>query len=732
MKNSALDSYEGFVKTKQKQHAEYGFEAGGLNPFLFDWQEVIVRWALRKGRACLFEDCGLGKTIQQLAWAEQIPGNVLILTPLAVAEQTAAEAERFGIEAHVSRDGVVKSQITITNYEQMHRFDVGSFMGIVLDESSILKAETGKTRTAIIEAAIEVPYRLACTATPAPNDHMELGNHAEFVGAMTTGEMLARFFVHDAAKTQDWRLKGHAKNDFWEWVATWALMIRDPSDIGYSGEGFELPPLNMIEHHVSTGIVQDGELFSMPVLSLNDQRKARKKTLSERVDLLAEMVNQSDEAWVIWCELNAEGDALEEAISDAVQVSGSDSDEAKRSKLLGFQSGDHRVLVTKPKIAGFGMNWQHCRNVAFVGLSHSWEQFYQAVRRCWRFGQDRDVRVHIVSTDIESAVLRNIQKKQASADEMASEMASMMKDVMIEELGGVTVDRETISTGDVESGADWTMHHGDCVDVVSKLESESVGYTIFSPPFASLYTYTDDARDMGNSSGADEFFQHFKYLIPELYRVTMPGRLLSFHCMDLPTSKARDGFIGLTDFRGDLIRAFVEEGWILHSQVCIWKDPVTAMQRTKALGLLHKTIKKDSAMSRQGIPDYLVTVRKPGDNEEPISHTAEEFPVTLWQRYASPVWMDINPSDTLQFRSARDHEDERHICPLQIEVIRRALKLWSNPNDLVLSPFAGIGSEGFVSLDCGRRFVGAELKRSYFNAACENLRSVANQGVLFA
>jgi len=726
------DEYSRLIQAKRLVVQSVGIEVEKLNPNLFDWQESVVRWALRKGRACLFEDCGLGKTIQQLAWAEQIPGNVLILTPLAVAEQTEREARKFGMNARVDREGIIDSHITITNYEQMHKFDMSEFAGLVLDESSILKAQTGKIRTAIIENSAHIKYKLACTATPAPNDHIELGNHAEFVGVMPTHEMLARFFVHDAAKTQDWRLKGHARSDFWAWVASWAIMIRTPEDIGFDGSGFELPALNTIEHHISTGIVQEGELFAMPVLSLNDQRRARKATIENRVETVAKMANSSKEPWLIWCELNVEGDQLEAMIPDAVQVSGADSDESKREKLLGFQDGTYRVLVTKPKIAGFGMNWQHCHNVAFVGLSHSWEQYYQAVRRCWRFGQKSDVDVHIVATDIEAAVLKNIKAKQASADEMATEMVSHMRSTMISEIGGVSVKLSEIQTGAVVTGDGWTMHHGDCFDVVSKMESDSIGYSVFSPPFASLYTYTDDLRDMGNCSGDVAFFDQFKFLIPELFRVTKPGRLLSFHCMDLPTSKARDGFIGLKDFRGDLIRAFTDEGWILHSQVCIWKDPVTAMQRTKALGLLHKTIKKDSAMSRQGIPDYLVTVRKPGDNESPISHTAEEFPVQLWQRYASPVWMDINPSDTLQFRSARDNADERHICPLQIEVIRRALKLWSNPGDLVLSPFAGIGSEGFISLDCGREFVGVELKPSYFKAACENLAMVSNQGILFA
>jgi DNA modification methylase len=274
----------------------------------------------------------------------------------------------------------------------------------------------------------------------------------------------------------------------------------------------------------------------------------------------------------------------------------------------------------------------------------------------------------------------------------------------------------------------FAAYHGDCIDVLRGMPDESVHYSIFSPPFASLYTYSASPRDMGNCASHDEFFEQFRYLVPELYRVMKPGRLLSFHCMLLPTSKARDGVIGLTDFRGQLIRAFQEVGWVFHSEVVIWKDPVQAMQRTKALGLLHKQIKKDSAMSRQGIPDYLVTMRKPGVNPEPVTHTGkdDDMPVGMWQQFASPVWMDIDQGDTLQYRSARENDDEKHICPLQLEVIRRGIKLWSNPGDTVLSPFMGIGSEGYVALEMGRRFVGAELKRSYFDQACRNLSSVAH------
>lgn len=279
---------------------------------------------------------------------------------------------------------------------------------------------------------------------------------------------------------------------------------------------------------------------------------------------------------------------------------------------------------------------------------------------------------------------------------------------------------------DQHIGERFAAYHGDAVEIVRGLPDASVHYSIFSPPFASLYTYSASARDMGNVKDHAEFFAHFDHLIPSLLRVTKPGRLLSFHCMLLPTSKARDGVIGLTDFRGELIRAFVAAGWIFHSEVVIWKDPVTAMQRTKALGLLHKQIKKDSCMSRQGIPDYLVTMRKPGENPEPVTHTNDDFPVQLWQRFASPVWMDIDPSDTLQYRSAREEADERHICPLQLEVYRRALKLWTNPGDTVLEPFGGIGSGGVVALEQGRRAVVAELKASYYRQAVANLVAAEN------
>jgi DNA modification methylase len=722
-------SYTEFLAAKARTDTPTGVTPPELNPRLFPFQRDIVTWALRRGRAAIFADCGLGKTFMQLEWARHVPGRVLILAPLAVASQTVAEGARFGIDAAYTRKQSTYPGITVTNYEMLEHFDPDEFTGIVLDESSILKAYDGKTRTAIIDAFRDTPFRLACTATPAPNDYMELGNHAEFLGTMSRSEMLSMFFVHDGGSTQDWRIKGHAEQDFWRWMASWAVMVRKPSDLGDSDVGFDLPPCEVTEHRVHVSAPTQGALFAMDAVTLHERLDARRGSIDDRVAKTAELVNASRDPWVIWCNLNAESDALANSIPDAVEIRGSDTIPEKEAALAAFASGAARVIVTKPTITGFGLNWQHCAHVAFVGLSDSWEQYYQAVRRCWRFGQKRPVSVHVVIAETEGAVVENIRRKDAQAVAMAESIVEHMRSEMAVNLKGT---RRSMSTyeRDTKTEGDWTMHLGDCVEVVREMAHESIDFSVFSPPFASLYTYSASDRDMGNCSDHGEFAEHFAFLVRDLFRVIKPGRLVSFHCMNLPTSKARDGVIGLTDFRGTLIRQFMDAGFIYHSEVVIWKDPVTAMQRTKALGLLHKQLKKDSCMSRQGIPDYLVTMRKPGENPNPVSHTNDSFPVGMWQRYASPVWMDINPSDTLQYRSAREHKDERHIAPLQLGVIRRAIELWTNEGDLVLSPFAGIGSEGFVAIEEGRRFVGVELKRSYFEQACRNLHAAAKQSSL--
>lgn len=701
-----------------------------INKKLFPFQADIVKWALRRGRAAIFADCGLGKTPMQLEWAAHIPGDVLILAPLAVTSQTVREGNKFGIPVNPCRKQAdIVRGINITNYEMLDHFDPGSFQGIVLDESSILKSYDGKTRTSIIDAFEMTPFRMACTATPSPNDYMELGNHSEFLGIMTRSEMLSMFFIHDGGETQKWRLKGHGEGEFWKWIAQWAVNIRKPSDLGYDDDGFKLPKINFIERAVRATNIRDGLLFPIQASSLQERILERRNTVHERVMECANIIKKSnsDDQWLVWCNLNQEGDLLEKRIKGSTQVSGNDSNDKKEKAIVEFTTGQTKILISKSTIFGFGLNLQNCHNVIFVGLSDSYEQFYQAVRRCWRFGQKRQVNVYIVIADTEGAVLSNIKRKEEDAMRMADNMLNHMKDLNKQNIHDMATRQTSDYRQEKQHGDGWEFHLGDCVDIMEKFKDSSFHYSIYSPPFASLYTYSNSNRDMGNCKDMNEFMEHYKFFIKELLRVTMDGRLTSFHCMNLPTSKVRDGFIGIRDFRGMMIRLYEEAGWIFHSEVCIWKDPVTAMQRTKALGLLHKQIKKDSCMSRQGIPDYLITMRKPGDNPERVTHTNESFPVSIWQNYASPVWMDINPSDTLQFRAARENNDERHISPLQLEVIKRALQLWTNPSDLILSPFAGIGSEGYVAIKYGRRFVGIELKKSYFDVALKNLINIEKE-----
>jgi DNA modification methylase len=712
-------AYEAFLAAKTPVDQPIGLLGElTISEQLYEFQRDIVRWSLRRGRAAIFADCGLGKTPIQLEWAQHVPGRVLILTPLAVAPQTVAEGKKFGIPCLYARSQADSgdAKIVVTNYDMIQHFDPIQFAGVVLDESSILKNFEGRTRTAIIDAFRDTPYRLAATATPAPNDYMELGNHAEFLGVMTRTEMLATFFVHDGGETQKWRLKGHAEEAFWRWICSWAVNIRKPSDIGYDDTGYDLPPLSVVPVPVPT--VPEGETAVL-AQTLTERLTARRETVTARVAACAKLVNASNDIWIVWCHRNDESSQLAAAIPGSVEVRGSMTAAQKEAAVLGFTIGLTRVLITKPSICGFGMNWQHCNNMAFVGLSDSWEQYYQAVRRCWRFGQESPVTVHMIYADVEGAVVENINRKDAEARKMAEQMVAEMSELSAAAVGQTR--EEAPYARDVVAKDNFTMHLGDCVEVTRELPDESVDYSIFSPPFASLYTYSNSERDMGNARTGDEFFTHFGYLVKDLYRVLKAGRLVSFHCMDLPMTKTRDGVIGLRDFRGDLIRLFQSHGFVLHSQATIWKDPVTAMQRTKALGLLHKTIRTDSSRSRMGVPDYLVTMRKPGDNVEPIAHTREQFPVPLWQRYASPVWFDIRAGDTLQYRSVRQEQDEKHICPLQLDVIRRGVTLWSNPGDVVFSPFAGIGSEGVIAIEKGRRFLGIELKEAYWKQSVANL-----------
>ena len=649
---------------------------------------------------------------------ERIGKPVLIIAPLAVIAQTIKEGDKFGYKVKeiglTVFDQDLNPGIYITNYENMDSVDAYLFGGVVLDESSILKNFAGKTKQALIDAFKNTPYKLCCTATPSPNDTTELCNHAEFLNVMTRAEMLAMYFIHDGGSTSDWRLKGHAKQDFWDFVSTWAVMLSKPSDIGFSDEGYILPALNVTEEFVQTAKRNNGMLFNDIAVSATEYHKELRLTMKERLDRVAEIVNSTDENYIVWIGHDEEGEYLRKLIPDAVEVKGSDNKQAKKDRLLGFGKGEFRVLITKLKIAQFGLNYQNCHNQIFASLDFSFEATYQGIRRSYRFGQQHEVNIRLIATDTMQNVRKSFEDKQHAFIEMQKAMTTAMNRNINNQikLNKMEVDKQYKSEF-------CDIRLGDCVQLIQDVPDESVGFSIFSPPFAELYTYSDKLEDMGNSKDYKEFFTAFKFLVKELYRVLWSGRNVAVHCMDLPIQKGKEGYIGLRDFSGMILEAFQEVGFVYHSRVTIWKNPVTEMQRTKALGLLHKQVKKDAAMSRVGIPDYLMVFRKDGEHKHPV-HCG--INVDTWQKYASPVWMDIDYSNTLNGNKARGDNDEKHICPLQLGTIERAVTLWSNEGDTVLTPFLGIGSEVYQSVKMGRKGIGFELKESYFNEAIKNCR----------
>lgn len=436
--------YEQFLARKAIADPMTGLtDIPALPDCLFPHQRDITAWALRRGRAALFAGTGLGKSLMELAWAQAVHAetgkDILHLAPLAVSSQMAREGEKFGIPARIAaRQSDCGPGINITNYQKLDHFDLSQFGGVILDESSILKSTDGHYRTKLITACQSIPFRLAATATPAPNDFMELGNHAEFLGIMSYTDMLATFFTHDGGDTQKWRLKGHAENEFWKWMASWAVMLRKPSDLGYSNEGYDLPPLQFLQHMVSVDYAPNAEtglLFPMQAETLQERIAARRATVADRCELAAS-VTPTDRPFVWWCNLNSESELLAKLIPGAVETKGSDPDEVKERKLRDFSEGRTRVLVTKAGVAGFGMNWQHCADTGFVGLNDSFEQFYQAVRRFWRFGQSKPVNCHIIASELEGATVANIRRKEADAERMAAAMVMHMADLSSKAIKG--------------------------------------------------------------------------------------------------------------------------------------------------------------------------------------------------------------------------------------------------------------------------------------------------------
>lgn len=717
--------YAEFLAEKSRTVPASGFDvpAAEINEMLFGFQRDMTRWALRKGRAAIFADCGLGKSFMQIEWARHIPGRVLVLAPLTVAQQTVGEARKLGYDdvVYARRGSDTTAEIVVANYEMMDHFDAGEFAGVVLDESSILKSIDGKTKERLIEAFASTPYRLCCTATPAPNDIAEFANHAEFLGICSREEMLAQYFVHD---DKGWRLKGHARAPFYKWLASWGMSLSKPSDLGYPDEGYELPPLNIRSTIVHTEYVPDGQMFATALKGITDRSRVRRGTLAARVQAAADLIAaEPGEQWIAWCGLNDESAALAAAVPGSIEVEGSMAPEEKAERIQRFIDGDVRVLVTKPRIAGFGLNMQNATRQVFVGLSDSYEAYYQCIRRSWRFGQSSPVDAHIVLSDLEQPIYTNVLNKEKEASQAQAALIANASQYERAEIGNMSTKAEYVTKTIAEP--DYTLMLGDCVERIREVEDNSIDFSVFSPPFASLYTYSDSERDMGNSADFDEFFTHYGFLVDELLRVVKPGRNIAVHCQQLSTTLASHGVIGLRDFRGELIREHVERGWVYHGEICIDKDPQAQAIRTHAKSLLFVQLRKDSSWMRPAMADYILVFRKPGDNPEPVH---PDISNDDWIEWARPIWYGIRESDTLNVRVARSDKDERHIAPLQLETIERCIRLWSNKGDTILSPFMGIGSEGHVALQQERKFVGIELKQEYFEVAVKNLRSARMQG----
>lgn len=717
--------YLEFIESKKKVIKESGFnvQLSDLNNKLFDFQKYCVQLALKKGKFALFEECGLGKTFQQIEWAYQVAKYtnkpVLILCPLAVAGQTIQEGLKLGYNiVKLPSQNISTDNIYIANYEQLNNINISIFSGVVLDESSILKNYSGATKQLILDLFVNTPYKLCCSATPSPNDELEIGNHAEFLNVCTIQDMRAIYFTtdKDIIDGNKYRLKKHSQKDFYKWISSWAIMISLPSDLGFKADNYILPSLNFKEYKLITDKRDNGKLFNDETISATDFNKELKTTMIQRMDKVINLVNKSKENFIIWIKHNEEGEYLKKYLKDAIEVSGSDKTEIKEKNLLGFANNEFRVLITKTKIAQFGLNFQNCNNQIFASLDFSFEGIYQAIRRSYRFGQKNEVNIHLITTDTMKNVINSIKDKE----DKFKTMQNQMKEAILTNIEK----NEILENKNEKITENYKLYLGDCVEEIKKLDDQSIDYSFFSPPFGALYVFSDNPKDMSNVQNNDEFLKHFEYLVKELFRVIKPGRLVSIHMMQSTTLLGRDGFYSIVDFRGDLIRLFQKNGFYFHAENMIRKDPKTAAIRTKNRQLMHGTTKKDSSIVRPGLADYILTFKVPGENKEPI---VNNIPFDLWCKIAEPVWLNINESDTLEYREAKGNNDERHITPTQLQPIEWCYLMWSNPNDTVLSPFMGIGSEGYQALKMNRKFIGFELKESYFNLACRNMDRAINE-----
>jgi len=734
-------SYDKFLNSKRHNVIECGFDIleCELNNNLFDFQKYIVKWLLKLGKGAVFADCGLGKTIMQLEWANKVAKHtnkpVLILAPLAVSAQTIDEGNKFGINIVKFHIDYNESTGTINNYEQLKNIDTSIFGGVALDESSILKNFQGQTKKLIISKFKNTQFKSAWTATPSPNDYLELGNHAEFLGIMRSKEMTSLFFINDAfnkdKRASKWRMKRHAKLDFWKWVSQWSIMFSNPSDIGFNGEKYVLPKLNIDEILVPVDKQDNGKLFNDVHVTSTTFHKEVARTLLSRCSEVAKEVNNSSDNYILWITHNDEEKELLKLIPDALAVNGSHKTEVKEKRLLGFAKNEFRVLITKLKIAQFGLNYQNCHNEIYVSFDFSFEGLYQGIRRVWRFGQEHEVFIKLTTTETMGNVIETIRRKQKQFEDMQKDMKIAIR----------TAKKETLCTNDdrVITGKNFELFEGDSCQKIKDWKDNSIDMYFFSPPFKDLYVFSNDERDMSNVINSEMFYQHFDYLLPELFRTLKEGRICSIHCTQMATTIGSEGKQEIIDFRGELIRIFQKHGFIFHAEnipfynhekiqmqitpeVTIFKDAMDIAKRTNNNQLLYGSIKKDSTKARMAFPDYLLRFKKPGENKVPVLPEKNGITFDYWCKIAQPIWMDIQTNDVLKTKETKSVDAEKHMTPTQREPIKRDILLFTNKGETVASPFNGWGTEGVEAILNDRNYKGVELKSQYFETSGNNLK----------
>ncbi len=739
-----------------------GYEWGDHADHLFDYQRWVVDRALERERFAAFLTTGLGKTAIQLEWARHVAarsgGRVLIVAPLNIVRQTANEASKFYGDSFTVADLRNRadldewcrngSGVAITNYEKLDgETRPLSVDGVVLDESSILKNSNGVRRQALVAAFQGVRWKLACSATPAPNDRVEYAEHAYWLGIVrSTREFLAAFFVN---RDGDWQLKAHGAESFYNHLAAWSVFMVDPEHFRFTGTDTTLPPLNVSFPHVDSTVVQQersrqfetgsqASLFGATPGGITSRTKLMQiangflldggkasRFDSHKPTRVAELANDThgDEQVIVWVTFDEEGDHLETLIPDSVHISGR-TKVAERDRLIDeFCAGNSpRVLILKPSMFGFGLNMQTCRVQVFSSITDSFERYFQSVRRSWRFGQNKAVNVYIPTTGFDEAIIQNVMNKQSTYEEDAKLQESAFVRILRprDSTEKANYMPDMIEERDRTESDSWTMVNADSiVHMEHVMEPQSVDLAVFSPPFANLFTYSSEAGDMGNVKSDPEYRLQWKWFAERIMRVMKPGRIVAVHCMDVIRFAGTYGHRHTYDYPSDLRAGMEDAGFLYRARISIDKNPQIQATRTKDQNLLFATLVRNALDSHPQAGEYVLVFSAPGEPETPV--LAPDVTNQEWIRWAHHVWYDIRETDVLNAALGKEDEDERHICPLQLGLIERCVRLWSNPGETVFSPFAGIGSEGHEAISWGRKFYGVELKEAYYRTACKFL-----------